>query len=220
MKKCNKCDIILPYSSFHKQNSSKDGHKNICKDCRKQSDKNYIINNKEKIKESIRNWRLDNKEKIKENLQKYYLNNKSNIKLYNKKWRIENKNKMTQYNKNRRAKDPLFKLSGNIRNLIYQYIKNNGYKKKSKTVNILGCEFNYFKLYIESKFEPWMSWDNYGLYNGELNYGWDIDHIIPISSAETEEDIIKLNHYTNLQPLCSKINRNIKFSNYEMDQTF
>jgi hypothetical protein len=55
-----------------------------------------------------------------------------------------------------------------------------------------------------------MSWDNYGKYNGELNYGWDIDHIIPQSSALNEEDVIKLNHYTNLQPLCSKVNRHIK----------
>ena len=37
-----------------------------------------------------------------------------------------------------------------------------------------------------------------------------MDHIIPISIAETEEDIIRLNHYTNLQPLCSKVNRDIK----------
>ena len=55
-----------------------------------------------------------------------------------------------------------------------------------------------------------MTWDNYGKYNGELNYGWDIDHKIPISSAKSEEEIILLNHYTNLQPLCSKINRHIK----------
>ena len=55
-----------------------------------------------------------------------------------------------------------------------------------------------------------MNWENKGLYNGDLNYGWDIDHIIPISSAFTEVEILKLNHYTNLQPLCSKINRDIK----------
>jgi hypothetical protein len=50
----------------------------------------------------------------------------------------------------------------------------------------------------------------YGKYNGELNYGWDIDHIIPLAPAETEEDVIRLNHYTNLQPLCSYTNRYIK----------
>ena len=55
-----------------------------------------------------------------------------------------------------------------------------------------------------------MSWNNYGLYNGELNYGWDIDHIMPLSSAKTQEDIIKLNHYSNLQPLCSYHNRWVK----------
>ena len=55
-----------------------------------------------------------------------------------------------------------------------------------------------------------MTWENYGLYNGELNYGWDIDHIIPISSAKSDIEIIKLNHFSNLQPLCSKINRVIK----------
>jgi hypothetical protein len=87
--------------------------------------------------------------------------------------------------------------------------------KKSKSIEILGCSFEEFKLYLESKFEPWMTWENKGLYNGELNYGWDIDHIIPISSATTEEEIIKLNHYTNLQPLCSKVNRDIKKDNYE-----
>jgi len=37
--------------------------------------------------------------------------------------------------------------------------------------------------------------------------------IIPVSSAKTEEELLLLNHYTNLQPLCSKINRDIKKSN-------
>ena len=58
-----------------------------------------------------------------------------------------------------------------------------------------------------------MNWDNYGnpkdgIY--ELSKTWDIDHMIPISSAKTEEELIKLNHYTNLQPLCSYVNRFIK----------
>ena len=55
-----------------------------------------------------------------------------------------------------------------------------------------------------------MNWKNWGKYDGNEKSGWDIDHIIPISSAKTEDDILKLNHYTNLQPLCSYINRYIK----------
>ena len=82
----------------------------------------------------------------------------------------------------------------------------------------LGCTFEEFKLYLESKFEGWMSWENYGKYNGELNYGWDIDHITPLSKAKTEDDIYNLSHYSNLQPLCSKINRDIKKDKKENPQ--
>jgi len=58
-----------------------------------------------------------------------------------------------------------------------------------------------------------MTWENKGLYNGNFEYGWDIDHIEPLfpdNIERTKEDIIRLNHYTNFQPLCSKINRDIK----------
>jgi hypothetical protein len=55
-----------------------------------------------------------------------------------------------------------------------------------------------------------MNWENRGLFNGKLKYGWDIDHIIPLASAKNEEDLIKLSHYTNLQPLCGYTNRYIK----------
>jgi hypothetical protein len=89
-------------------------------------------------------------------------------------------------------------------------IKRNGYSKKTKTYEILGCSYEDFKTHIELQFQTWMNWNNYGLCNNEFNYGWDIDHIVPLASAKTEEELLKLNHYTNLQPLCSHTNRNIK----------
>jgi hypothetical protein len=163
-----------------------------------------ILQNKENKNKKINNkkYRDKNKEKINENQKIYALNNKEKINTYKR-----------EYEKNRMEIDPLFKMIKNIRNLIGVSIKRQGFDKNSKTITILGCSFNEFKSYLESKFETWMDWGNKGKYNGELNHGWDIDHIIPISSAITEEDVIRLNHYTNLQPLCSKINRDIKKDN-------
>ena len=43
-----------------------------------------------------------------------------------------------------------------------------------------------------------MTWENKG--------AWHIDHIIPTCTAKTEEDLIRLNHYTNLQPLWAEEN--------------
>ncbi len=116
--------------------------------------------------------------------------------------------------KNKISIDMLFNISTKIRSTIANSFTRNGHKKNSKCQDILGCTFEELKKHLESKFEDWMTWDNRGLYNGTYNYGWDIDHIMPLASAKTEEDIIRLNHYTNLQPLCSKVNREIKKDNY------
>ena len=97
--------------------------------------------------------------------------------------------------------------------ILNDLLKKKGYKKNYSCEKLLGCSYNDYLIYIESKFDKWMTHDNFGLYNGTYNYGWDIDHIKPLSKAITEEDIIKLCHYTNLQPLCSKINRDIKKAN-------
>jgi len=196
--------------------------------------KNYRENNKEKIKEYKKTNKYkeynknytkiyyeNNKEKIiqwnKEWSKTYYQNNKEKILNVKKLYNENNKEKINERRKNytnkRMKSDPLFKLSKNIRTLICNAIRNNSHKKKIKTELILGCKFYEFKTHLESKFQPWMNWDNHGNPKDgifELNKTWDIDHIIPVSSAKTEEEIIKLNHYTNLQPLCSYTNRNIK----------
>lgn len=200
MKQCSKCKIEKDFSDFHKLSESKSGYKSACKICRSIETKEYYEKNKEK-----------NKRRRK----KYYEENREKELTRGRKYSELNKDKKNKYRRERFKYDELFRLSMNIRSLIYQKIKNNGYTKKSKTNEILGCSFNEFKNYLESKFESWMSWDNYGKYNGELNFGWDIDHIIPISSAKTEEELLKLNHYTNLQPLCSKVNRDIKINKLE-----
>ena len=107
--------------------------------------------------------------------------------------------------------DPKYKLSKNIRSLINMSFKRIGTKKNTKTEHILGCTIQEFKTYIENQFECWMTLENHGIYTGVYNETWQLDHIEPISNATTHEDIIRLNHYTNFQPLCSK--KNLEKSN-------
>ena len=184
----------------------------------KEYQKEYYLNNKHKNKDKVKEYSKKyyelNKEKKIEYSKEYYLNNKEYKKIYSKEYNIKNKEKNREKFKLKIKTNTIFRLSKKMRDLLIRNFKNKGFNKTSKTSEILGCSFEELKLYLESKFESWMTWENKGLYNGEFNYGWDIDHIIPLASAETEEDIIRLNHYTNLQPLCSKINRDIKKDKY------
>ena len=105
-----------------------------------------------------------------------------------------------EYHKERIAKDPLYAATHKIRNLIATSLKRRNFTKQSLTYEILGCKYNEFKEYIEKQFQPGMSWENHGWDT------WHLDHIIPISSAKTKEELIKLNHYSNFQPLWAKDN--------------
>ncbi len=214
MKVCIDCNMEKEYKDFFKRKDNKDGYRNNCKSC------HYIKNkpggDKYRKKESII-------EAHKEYCKNYYLLNKEDISVKNKILYDTNRDEMikrkVKYYKTKVDKDPLYRFKRGISDLIRKSFKHNGFVKESRTEMILGINKEEFVKYIESKFEPWMTWYNRGMYNGEFDYGWDIDHIIPVSSATTKEEINKLNHYTNLQPLCSKINRDIKRDRLDYEKT-
>ena len=178
---------------------------------RKEYYKQYAEKNKDRKKDYDKQYNEKNKEKRIEN----YKENKDKVNQISREWYQKNKEYRKEYKKkytnNLRLTNPLVRIKHNISGLIRQSLKKMGYSKKSRTHIILGCSFEEFKIHLESQFEPWMNWENYGKYKKDtFNFGWDIDHIIPTSSTLNEQIIIDLNHYTNLQPLCSKINRDIK----------
>jgi len=207
-----------------------EANKDKIKEYMKAYQKAYYKTNKDKLKErskayyktkpkpfkepKVKKTPNEIKEQRKEYRKQYLAANKEKVAAKKKAYFEANKDKMRKHindwQKNEREINPLFKLKSNLRTLIGNSIRNGGFKKLSRTEQILGCTFEQFKLHFESQFEPWMTWENRGLYNGELNYGWDIDHIIPLDSAEDEIGLLQLNHYTNLQPLCSHINRDVK----------
>ena len=136
-----------------------------------------------------------------------YENNKESKLIYQKEYALKNKDSIreykTNYQRNRRKEDPIFKMKYVVARLIRNSFKTKGLSKNKKTIDILGCDIEFFKIYIEEKFIDDMNWFNHG----EV---WDIDHIIPLATAKDVDDVIRLNHYSNLQPLDSYINRNIK----------
>jgi hypothetical protein len=154
--------------------------------------KEWRKNNPERSKELRKIWERNNLEKTKE------LRKRSNIKYYG-----ENKEKINEwlktYIKDRRKNDILFKLSTNYRSRLSSFYKNSGIKKIQKTNKIIGCSWEELHIHIKSKFKDGMSNENYG--------DWHIDHMIPLASAKNEEELVRLCHYTNLQPLWAEENR-------------
>jgi hypothetical protein len=159
----------------------------------KEYQQEYYKKNKEKYKLEYQN----NKEKINERNKIYYHTNKEIVLKKQKKYQKNNKEKINNqsniYAYNRKKTDPLFKLKCNLRIRICNAIKNKNYIKSKSTLEMLGCDLHTVKAHLEKQFTKGMTWANHG--------EWHIDHIIPYASAKTEDELIKLFHYTNLQPL-------------------
>ena len=207
-KICTKCHVEKSFIEFYKDKSRKYGLTTMCKECFREKSKKYRKDNKEKIKKYVENnkekrseYHKEYKKKYyqdnKDGISQYYQDNKERINEYDKKYKEDNKEKINErqkeYFKKRKLNDPLFKFKCNLRSLICISIRGKGYKKNSKTFNILGCEYSFFMKYMEAQFKDGMTWENHG--------EWHIDHITPMYAAQTEEETLELNHYTNLQPL-------------------
>jgi hypothetical protein len=200
MKICSKCKQEKPLTEFYKNKSYKDGFGNQCKKCYLEYSNTLYQQNKDHWVKRSTQWNKENKEYISKYMSDYFQQNKE--KIYNTR---------RKYIKERYDNDPLFKLIQKTRTIISNSLRKSNHRKKSTTQDILGCSFEELKQHLESQFESWMNWNNMGGKQiNEPNTNWEVDHIIPISSAKTEEELVRLNHYSNLRPLCSYINRYIK----------
>ena len=162
--------------------------------------------NPEKSKEinraSTARWRAENPETVKENNANWRAENPEEAKERHTNWRAENPEYMASYmkdyHKQRKAKDPLYHLQYNMRSLGNRVVKQLSLgKKPACTEKWQGCTAEELKTYLESLFTEGMTWDNYG--------EWHVDHIRPVSSF-TIEEVMQINHYSNLQPLWAKDN--------------
>jgi len=203
-KECTKCHILKDICDFGIRKDRKSGYRSSCKECSSEISKKWINKNQTYVQERNKTYNKkyynDNLDYIKERHKNYYVNNTEFCKEKMVDFKKNNPNYNKDYDKERKLIDPIYKLNIIIRGRINKFFKLNEINKKNNTFDIVGCSPIFLKEYIENKFTEGMSWDNRGL------FGWHIDHIIPLSSAKTEEEIYTLCHYTNLQPLWAEDN--------------
>lgn len=188
-KQCISCLEIKKSNEFCHSKNDKDGLRSKCKVC---LNKTYNPDKK-------REYHLKNEKRIKSYRKDYYNSNKKivcdKVKEYAKLNRTKINSRIRERYNTKLKYDINFKLKLNLRISIRRALKKN--IKSGRTIDILGCSVDEFKMHLESKFTKDMSWDNHG------TYGWHIDHIIPISlfdlNLKSEQE--KCFHYTNMQPL-------------------
>lgn len=204
MRKCSKCGIEKPLNDYYFRKDT-NRYFTICKSCCKNKQKKYHKEhpnkshsyyiehidyfkayNKEnsyKYKDTCKRYYEHNKMRLQDKQREYYRNNTKKVKEYNK-----------QYKKNRKANDVIYKKQCNISSKIRQIFNNKGKceYRSIESITQISCKDLYEHLL--KTFE-----NNYGYeYDGRNVH---IDHIIPLANAKTIDDLIRLNHYTNLQLL-------------------
>ena len=175
MKTCTECYTEKPLSEYYKDNSKPDGLRIYCKACIKAKSSKYYAES-EHYKQ--------NKDKRYAYVRNHYKQNRDKYIAYGK-----------QYQKTRRAEDRMYALISSLRCRISNLM--NGRCKSKRTLEIIGLPLNEFKAYLEGQWSEGMSWSNYGYGEGK----WVIDHKQPLASATSEDEMIALNHHTNLQPM-------------------
>lgn len=182
MKQCNRCKLFKELEAFSKCKSTKDGFNKRCKQCAKELYKLNLDKYRTKVTQQKRKYRATPKGRE--------ITNKATSK-----WQYKNRAKLAIYSRIRCKTDPEFKIKKLLRTRIYNALKRQ--QKSLSAISNLGCSIVEFQNYIESKFQPGMTWENWN------RYGWHIDHIRPLASFNLTNplEFQQAVHYTNLQPL-------------------
>ena len=226
MKKCTTCGEEKPLTDFAiNKRIKKDERASACKTCKniytreylkrdpekkKESDKRsyeenkakklaqkkeYYLRKREEILASRKEYHVANKEKRNSKSREYRENNLEKLKEYNRIYQRERAQEMSKKRAERINSNPLSIFKERIRLLIKGGFYRLKRGKTIKTNEIIGADWETVRNHIVSQFKDGMTWEAFVA--GEIH----IDHIRPLASATCEEDIIALNHYTNLQPL-------------------
>lgn len=180
-KKCQKCLKYKLTKYYSKDSGAPDKKYRWCKTCAYAHKVLYRKNN-------------PNSRKVE------YINNKEKLTKKRKEWGAKNKEYLRKYYRKRQQENELLRIQHRLRNRFREVLMRNKKSNSKSVLKAVGCTIEFLKLHLESKFKPGMNWTNNNM------KGWHIDHIVPLARAKSKLDVIRLFHYTNLQPLWAKDN--------------
>lgn len=230
---CNKCGIPkeLDESNFSRRGV---GFRRVCRECMSELSKQKYQSNKEYIKSRADEYRKENKDKIIshmrdynhrpeviDRMKDYRANNRKSLRQKEKEWRKRNPEKARAIDKRKRikyAKNAAVKLRHYVSRAVNFALNRRGSSKQGNSVmKYLPYTIGELKSHLESLFESWMNWENYGIYKAKdweddniLTWRWQIDHIVPQSdlpySSMSDDNFQKCWSLCNLRPYNAKKN--------------
>jgi hypothetical protein len=229
-----KCKDCFRTTRIRNEGYDKSYHKNN-KERIKERGKLYRENNREEIKRRKREYYRRNKTEIRARRALIYATNEGvrlakircekdryaregdKIRARTKKHRADNKETYNAKLAKRRKEDVNFGLKHTVSNSIRNYLRSGGGTKNGSVLKYLPYSFEELKAHLEKQFEPWMTWENRGVYNSKewddnnpATWKWNIDHVVPHSTfhyaSMEDDDFKKCWALDNLRPLSAKQN--------------
>jgi len=195
-RKCSTCgkEKDLSEDNFEFRSDSSCLRKQ-CRSCRRLADRRWKDKNKKKRLEYNRDYVSKNRDKVSAYMRQY----------------------SPKYRKYKLDTDIKYKVRYYISNLIRISFKKRLQNKDGSISEHLAYTAGELKEHLESQFEDWMTWDNWGVYNTKTwddndksTWTWHIDHIVPQSKfsflSMDDEGFQECWALDNLRPLSAKAN--------------
>lgn len=211
---CRRCGNEFPLTIEYFYRNGENNFQYCCKSCMAIKKKEWAVNNRDKVnayaakkraaktpeqkaktQEYMRNYHEAHKEEHNAKSKENYYKNREKAKEYRKENRDSINQKKREYEKKKRETDEVYFIKQKIRSVIYKSFSRKGLQKISLAEEITGMSGSDLCSYLLKTYK-----NNYG-------YEWDgieavhIDHIVPLATANTEDEVKRLCHYSNLQLL-------------------
>jgi hypothetical protein len=220
-KTCSKCGETKPLDRFTTNPNGRFGRHSRCRDCQSSQQKRARLDDPERMRGYSKRYKAANPDKVKaaskshyertkrrqaKRRRERYQNNKEFELARNRRWAEANQERVREIGRRagaRQRSTPRGRLENAISAGVHRGLRR-GAKASRRTFDILGYSLNQLMRHLEKRFQPGMSWENYGK--------WHVDHKIPLSAhnyeAPDDTDFKKAWALKNLQPLWGPDNIN------------